>query len=129
MVQNDKPIVKFLNIMVLLSSILVLVIISIELLSATTILSERFILNTHLMVCTIFLADFFVRWSYTSGIPAKTGVGGGVMGCLPGVFGIAAFAPPLDDAGNSVKAQAAIKYIARELGVNVFSGDTVEIIK
>ena len=43
MVQNDKPIVKFLNIMVLLSSILVLVIISIELLSATTILSERFI--------------------------------------------------------------------------------------
>lgn len=37
MVQNDKPIVKFLNIMVLLSSILVLVIISIELLSATTI--------------------------------------------------------------------------------------------
>ena len=50
MVQNDKPIVKFLNIMVLLSSILVLVIISIELLSATTILSERFILNTHLMV-------------------------------------------------------------------------------
>ena len=68
-------------------------------------------------------------WIYTSGIPAKTGVGGGVMGCLPGVFGIAAFAPPLDDAGNSVKAQAAIKYIARELGVNVFSGDTVEIIK
>ena len=41
----------------------------------------------------------------------------------------AACAPPLDDAGNSVKAQAAIKYIARELGVNVFSGDTVEIIK
>ena len=68
-------------------------------------------------------------WIFTSGIPAKTGVGGGVMGCLPGVFGIAAFAPPLDDAGNSVKAQAAIKYIARELGVNVFSGDTVEIIK
>ena len=65
MVQNDKPIVKFLNIMVLLSSILVLVIISIELLSATTILSERFILNTHLMVCTIFLADFFVRWYFS----------------------------------------------------------------
>lgn len=53
MVQNDKPIVKFLNIMVLLSSILVLVIISIELLSATTILSERFILNTHLMVLSL----------------------------------------------------------------------------
>lgn len=68
-------------------------------------------------------------WIYTSGIPAKTGVGGGVMGLLPGVFGIAAFAPPLDDAGNSVKAQAAIQYIAQKLGVNVFSGDNVEIVK
>ena len=68
-------------------------------------------------------------WIYTSGIPAKTGVGGGVMGLLPGVFGIAAFAPPLDEAGNSVKAQAAIKYIAQKLGVNVFSGDSIEIIK
>ena len=73
MVQNDKPIVKFLNIMVLLSSILVLVIISIELLSATTILSERFILNTHLMVCTIFLADFFVRWSTVFPLPELIG--------------------------------------------------------
>lgn len=66
-------------------------------------------------------------WMYTSGIPAKTGVGGGVMGVLPGGFGIAAFAPPLDDAGNSVKAQLAIKYIAQHLGVNVYSGDCVEI--
>ncbi len=66
-------------------------------------------------------------WMYTSGIPAKTGVGGGVMGVLPGGFGIAAFAPPLDDAGNSVKAQLAIKYITQHLGVNVYSGDSIEI--
>ena len=46
---------------------------------------------------------------YTSGIPAKTGVGGGVMGVLPGHFGIATFAPPLDGSGNSVKAQLAIE--------------------
>jgi len=68
-------------------------------------------------------------WVYSSGIPAKTGVGGGVMGTLPGVFGIAAFAPPLDGAGNSVKAQAAIKYITHELGVNIFSGDSIEIVE
>ncbi len=68
-------------------------------------------------------------WVYSSGIPAKTGVGGGVMGVLPGVFGIAAFAPPLDEAGNSVKAQAAIQFVTRELGVNVFDGVNVEIVK
>ena len=67
-------------------------------------------------------------WMYTSGIPAKTGVGGGVMGVMPGLFGVAAFAPPLDDAGNSVKAQAAIKSIMNKLGLGVFSGDTVEIV-
>ncbi|MEG0795185.1 MAG: glutaminase A [Odoribacter sp.] len=67
-------------------------------------------------------------WMYSSGIPAKTGVGGGIMGLLPGTFGIAAFAPPLDSAGNSVKAQAAIKYIAHHLNVNVFNGDSVEIV-
>lgn len=67
-------------------------------------------------------------WMYTSGIPAKTGVGGGVMGVMPGLFGVAAFAPPLDDAGNSVKAQAAIKSIMNKLGLGIFSGDTVEIV-
>ncbi|UYW02452.1 glutaminase A [Flavobacterium agricola] len=66
-------------------------------------------------------------WIYSSGIPAKSGVGGGVMGVMPGLFGIAAFAPPLDDAGNSVKAQLAIKYIMNELSLNVFSGDQVVI--
>lgn len=66
-------------------------------------------------------------WMFTSGIPAKTGVGGGVMGVMPGLFGVAAFAPPLDDAGNSVKAQAAIKIFMKKLGLGVFNGDQVKI--
>lgn len=66
-------------------------------------------------------------WLYSSGIPAKTGVGGGVMGVLPGTFGIAAFAPPIDEAGNSVKAQLAIKFIMNKLGLNVFGGEQVTI--
>lgn len=66
-------------------------------------------------------------WMYTSGIPAKSGVGGGVLGVLPGVFGVAAFAPPLDPAGNSVKAQAAVKGIMNRLGLGVFNGDTVTV--
>lgn len=68
-------------------------------------------------------------WLYTSGIPAKSGVGGGIMGVMPGVMGIAAFAPPLDDAGNSVKAQAAVKSVMKKLGLGVFNGDCVTVIK
>ena len=50
-----------------------------------------------------------------------------MLGVLPGVFGVAAFAPPLDEAGNSVKAQAAVKSIMQKLGLGVFNGDTVII--
>ncbi|MDE6321869.1 MAG: glutaminase A [Muribaculaceae bacterium] len=66
-------------------------------------------------------------WLYTSGIPAKSGVGGGVLGVMPGVMGIAAFAPPLDVAGNSVKAQAAVKAVMQKLDLGVFNGDRVTI--
>ena len=51
----------------------------------------------------------------------------GVMAVLPGVMGVSAFAPPLDEAGNSVKAQSAIKFIMNKLGLGVFNGDNVTI--
>ncbi len=66
-------------------------------------------------------------WLFTSGVPAKSGVGGGVLGVIPGVLGVAAFAPPLDPAGNSVKAQAAVKEFARILGLGVMNGNRVTI--
>jgi glutaminase len=79
------------------------------------------------LIATVGFYEHTGDWLYTSGIPAKTGVGGGVMGVLPGLFGIAAFAPPIDSAGNSVKAQLAIKYMMNKLGLSVFSGDQVTI--
>ena len=80
------------------------------------------------MIATVGFYEHSGDWMYTSGIPAKTGVGGGVMGVLPGVFGVSAFAPPLDGSGNSVKAQLAIKYIMNKLGLNVFNGARVTIV-
>lgn len=79
------------------------------------------------MIASVGFYQHTGDWLFTSGIPAKTGVGGGVMGVMPGLFGIAAFAPPLDDAGNSVKAQAAIKTFMNELDLGIFKGDTVKI--
>ncbi|MFI3332534.1 MAG: glutaminase A [Rikenellaceae bacterium] len=66
-------------------------------------------------------------WMYRTGLPSKSGVGGGVMGVVPGVMGIAAFAPPLDSAGNSVKAQAALAQIASELNLNIYSADRITV--
>lgn len=61
-------------------------------------------------------------WAYTVGLPAKSGVGGGILAVVPGVMGIAAFAPPLDDAGNSVRGQKMVAAVAQELGYNLFRG-------
>lgn len=80
------------------------------------------------MIASVGFYQHTGDWLYTSGIPAKTGVGGGVMGVMPGLFGIAAFAPPLDEAGNSVKAQAVIKTFMNKLDLGIFKGDIVKIV-
>ncbi|HTS66573.1 MAG TPA: glutaminase A [Candidatus Acidoferrales bacterium] len=64
-------------------------------------------------------------WAWNVGLPAKSGVGGGLLAIVPGKGAIVGFAPPLDQAGNSVKAQKAIAYIADKLGLNLFSPRSV----
>jgi glutaminase len=58
-------------------------------------------------------------WAYTVGLPAKSGVGGGLVAVSPGKLAIAAYSPPLDKAGNSVRAQAAVTQIAHTLGLGL----------
>ncbi len=62
-------------------------------------------------------------WMYTAGLPAQTGVGGGIVAVVPGRFAIAAFSPRLNEAGNSVRSLNAIRDIAGELGVGVFGAN------
>ena len=70
------------------------------------------------VMATAGLYDDSGKWLYHTGLPAKSGVGGGLIAVSPGKFGIAVVAPPLDDAGNSVKAQRAITAISNALGGN-----------
>jgi len=60
-------------------------------------------------------------WAYTVGLPAKSGVGGGLVAVAPGKLAIAAYSPRLDAAGNSVRAQAAISQIAHALKLGLFN--------
>ena len=60
-------------------------------------------------------------WAYTVGLPAKSGVGGGLVAVSPGKLAIAAYSPPLDQAGNSVRAQAAVTQIAHTLELGLFN--------
>jgi glutaminase len=63
--------------------------------------------------------DFAGAWVYHVGMPAKSGVGGGIIAVLPGQLGIGVFAPPLDAAGNSVRGVAVCQALSREFGLHL----------
>jgi len=70
------------------------------------------------VMATAGLYDDSGKWFYHTGLPGKSGVGGGIIAVSPGKFGVAVVSPPLDEAGNSVKAQKAIADISNALGGN-----------
>jgi len=74
------------------------------------------------VMATAGLYDDSGKWLYHTGLPAKSGVGGGIIAVSPGKFGIAVVSPPLDDAGNSVRAQKAIADVSNALNGNPLAG-------
>jgi glutaminase len=81
-----------------------------------------YILSTMMMAG---LYDGSGGWAWHVGLPAKSGVGGGIVAIVPGKGAIAVFSPRLDEAGNSVKAQRVIEFVARRLDYNLFSPRSV----
>jgi len=77
--------------------------------------------HTLAVMTTSGLYETSGEWLFDVGVPGKSGVAGGMIAAAPGKGGLAAFAPPLDAAGNSVRGQLVIKYLSEELGLNVFA--------
>ncbi len=84
------------------------------------VISSKHIAEVLAVMATAGLYDDSGQWLFKTGLPAKSGVGGGIIAVSPGKFGIAAISPPLDAAGNSVRAQKAIADISNALCGNPY---------
>jgi glutaminase len=73
------------------------------------------------IVSTAGLYETTGEWLFKVGVPAKSGVGGGIVAVVPGKYAVGTFSPPLDPAGNSVRGQRAVEAITQKLGGNVFA--------
>ncbi|WP_265949837.1 glutaminase A [Dechloromonas sp. A34] len=72
------------------------------------------------VMATCGMYDFAGSWLYEIGMPAKSGVGGGIIAVLPGRFGIGIFSPRLDAKGNSVRGIEACRQLSQDFGLHVF---------
>jgi glutaminase len=84
------------------------------------VVNPETVMYTLAVMATAGLYDNSGIWLFNTGLPGKSGVGGGLLAVCPGKFGIAVVSPPLDSAGNSVRGQKVIRYIVDKFQLNPF---------
>jgi glutaminase len=84
------------------------------------VVSPKTVMYTLAVMATAGLYDNSGIWLFNTGMPAKSGVGGGLLAVCPGRFGIAVVSPPLDSAGNSVRGQKVIRYVVDKFHLNPY---------
>jgi glutaminase len=81
---------------------------------------ERYVQNVLSVMHSCGMYDYAGEWSYRIGLPAKSGVGGGIIAVLPGQFGIGIFSAPLDDQGNSARGIQVCEELSERFKLHMF---------
>lgn len=85
-----------------------------------TAINPDYIKDLLSVMFTCGMYDFAGEWSYKVGFPAKSGVGGGILGVVPGVMGIGVFSPPLDKRGNSIRGIKVCEELSKQFQLHTF---------
>lgn len=83
-------------------------------------LQSRYVDKVLSVMSTCGMYDYSGNWVFSVGLPAKSGVGGGIMAVLPGQFGLGVFSPRLDAKGNSARGIAVCEALSREFALHTF---------
>lgn len=84
-------------------------------------IDERYVQDVISVMLTCGMYDYSGEWTYRVGIPAKSGVGGGITAVIPQKLGIGTFSPPLDAKGNSVRGIKVCEDLSRDFGLHLFN--------
>ena len=91
-------------------------------------LASRYVRDVLSVMYSCGMYDFAGQWTYRVGIPAKSGVSGGILAVVPGKLGIGVFSPGLDVHGNSVRGLNGCEEISERRGLHVFADDTEDAL-
>jgi glutaminase len=89
-------------------------------------IDERYVQDVISVMLTCGMYDGSGEWAYRVGLPAKSGVGGGITAIAPGKLGIGTFSPLLDTKGNSVRGIKVCEDLSHDFGLHLFNVATPE---
>jgi glutaminase len=83
-------------------------------------ISQEYVKDVLSVMFSCGMYDYAGEWAYRVGLPAKSGVGGGICAVVPGRCGIGIYSPPLDERGNSVRGIKVCQELSKRFGLHAF---------